>query len=164
MQSETRPFDPGINPDAPASPPEPADSHDAPPQTLPAETRQAELADRLASVEAAANDLRLMLEQAEQSRSVDRELLAGGVIDLDTARAAVEERVSAGATIPQAVAQLRERRPQLFAPRGRPIRATTIAAAPPGAMLDDVAAAARETGDRRLLLDYLRLRRTQAGA
>ncbi|MBK7405879.1 MAG: hypothetical protein IPJ41_14980 [Phycisphaerales bacterium] len=161
MPPEPNPLDPGINPDAPSSPPEPADSHDPATAARAAETHQAELADRLASVEALATDLRQMLEQAEHSRAIDRELLAGGVIDLDTARAAIEERVASGATITQSVAQLRERRPQLFAPRGRPIRATTIAAAPAHPILDDVAAAARETGDRRLLLDYLRLRRTQ---
>ncbi|HZW11326.1 MAG TPA: hypothetical protein VFF69_15590 [Phycisphaerales bacterium] len=164
--------DPVANPDAPGAAPAPADADDtgalpaAAGAALESDTAHALLADRLASVEAAAADLRRMLERSERDRAIDRELLACGVIDLESARAVVEERLGAGSTIPEAVAWLRERRPMLFASRTPPLRATTAA---PGAdrgaaPLHEVAHAARETGDRRLLLDYLRLRRAEARA
>lgn len=150
-----------INPDSPGAAPEPADAAASPDATADAQSPAlAELAGRLASIEAAADDLRRMLERSERDRAIDRELLAAGVVDLDAARALVEERTGEGATIVEAVARLRERRPLLFARRSRPVRATAAPAADaPGAPLDELASAARQSGDRRLLLDYLRLRR-----
>jgi hypothetical protein len=175
MTTET--ITPTTNPDAPGAAPEPADTTvpEAIPRTDPAADAvphpsadpysaeaAARLADRLASVEAAAADLRRMLEQSERDRAIDRELLARGVIDLDSARTLVEERLATGETTAEAVARLRERRPALFTTRPRTLRATTPAASAgaPDASLSEVAHAARESGDRRLLLDYLRLRRT----
>ncbi len=160
--------EPTTNPDAPGAAPEPADTIAGAPADPPADTAPDEagasaaaLASRLASVEAAADDLRRMLERSERERAIDRELLASGVIDLDAARALVEEGAADGATIVEAVARLRERRPLLFTARARALRATSLPASdtPPAGPLAEAAEAARESGDRRALLDYLRLRR-----
>lgn len=131
-----------------------------------AEGRSAVMADRLAAVEAAAEDLRRIVGESERARQVDRELLIAGVVDLDAARELVDAQVREGATVLEAVSRVRERKPLLFAGGGRGgagggIRATSLPAAErhgPG-RLGDVAEAARETGDRRLLLRYLRMRR-----
>ncbi len=129
-----------------------------------AEERVAELGDRLGAVEAAAEDLRRIVGESERARQVDRELLIAGVVDLDGARGVVEEQIAAGATVLEAVSRVKERRPLLFVTRARGIRATGVPAVEGGRGLgarsvEDVAKAARETGDRRLLLRYLRMRR-----
>lgn len=126
-----------------------------------AESRVAELGDRLGAVEAAAADLRRMVSESEKARQIDRELLIEAVVDLDGARALVEEQVAQGATVLEAVSRVKERRPLLFASRVRGVRATAVPSGSAGASrsVHEVAAAARETGDRRLLLRYLRMRR-----
>lgn len=126
-----------------------------------AESQAAELGDRLGAVEAAAEDLRRMVSESERARQIDRELLIAGVVDLDGARSVVEAQMGGGSTVHEAVARLRERRPQLFAPRVRGLRATALPAGAPGVAdsAGRLAEAARETGDRRLLLRYLRTRR-----
>ncbi len=126
-----------------------------------AESRVAELGDRLGAVEAAAEDLRRIVGESEKARQIDRELLIAAVVDLDGARVLVEEQVARGATVLEAVSRVKERRPLMFAARARGIRATAVPAGSAGASrsVHEVAAAARETGDRRLLLRYLRMRR-----
>lgn len=148
--------------DAPGALSEPADEHGWEARAGAAEERAAAMADRLAAVESAADDLRRMVGESERARQVDRELLVAGVVDLDAARELVEERVADGATVVEAVSRVRERRPLLFASRGRGgVRATSLPSGDGagGGSLVDVAEAARETGDRRLLLRYLRMRR-----
>jgi hypothetical protein len=147
-------------PDAPGAAPEPADDAEAWRQRAEAaETSVAAMGDRLHAVESAASDLRRMLGQSEQSRQIDRELLIAGVVDLDGARRLVDERLAAGVTVLEAVARVRERRPLLFAPRVRGVRATAMPAGPAPSAVDEAANDARETGDRRLVLRYLRVRR-----
>lgn len=127
-----------------------------------AEVRVAELGDRLGAVEAAAEDLRRMVGESERARQVDRELLIAGVVELEAARELVEAQVSEGSTVLEAVSRVRERKPLLFAGRvGGGVRATTLPALDggPDGSLADVAEVARATGDRRLLLRYLRMRR-----
>ncbi|MFG0260541.1 MAG: hypothetical protein ACF8LK_09345 [Phycisphaerales bacterium JB041] len=148
--------------DAPGAPPEPADEHALRERAAAAEQRALAMADRLAAVEAAAEDLRRMVGEGERARQIDRELLVAGVVDLDAARALVEAQTGDGATVLEAVSRVRERRPLLFAARGGGVRATSLPAGERGGgTLGEVAAAARETGDRRLLLRYLRMRRGQ---
>jgi len=128
-----------------------------------AEVRVAELGDRLGAVEAAAEDLRRMVSESERARQVDRELLIAGVVELEAARELVDAQVAEGATVLEAVSRVRERKPLLFAGRGGGggVRATTLPAVEGGGdgSIVHVAEAARETGDRRLLLRYLRMRR-----
>lgn len=144
----------------PGAPP-PADEADWRERAESAESRATELGDRLGAIEAAAEDLRRMVGESERARRIDRELLIAGVADMDGARALVEEQLAGGATVLEAVSRVRERKPLLFVPRGRGVRATGVPATTPGAArsADEVARAARETGDRRLLLRYLRMRR-----
>lgn len=102
------------------------------------------------------------LGAAERKRTIDRELASQGALDLETAALLTEAAVAANpqADIAAAVADLKRRKPFLFA---RPRRASAMAgAAPPddSAPLDAAAAEARTTGDRRYLLRYLRLKRT----
>ncbi|MCC7387779.1 MAG: hypothetical protein IT431_03325 [Phycisphaerales bacterium] len=145
-------------PDAPGAAPEPADDAWRE-RAEAAETNVAAMGDRLQAVESAASDLRRMLGQSEQSRQIDRELLIAGVVDLDGARRLVDERLAGGATVLEAVARVRERRPLLFAPRVRGVRATAMPAGPAPSAVDEAANDARESGDRRLVLRYLRARR-----
>lgn len=148
--------------DAPGAAAEPADdAGDWRERAESAESRVAELGDRLGAVEAAAEDLRRIVGQSEKARQIDRELLIAAVVDLDGARALVEEQVAQGATVLEAVSRVKERRPLMFASRVRGVRATAVPAGSEVASraVHEVAAAARETGDRRLLLRYLRMRR-----
>lgn len=125
-----------------------------------AEAQVAELGDRLGVVEAAAEDLRRMVGAGETARQIDRELLIAGVVDLEGARALVEERMGEGATVLEAVSRVRERRPRMFVPRAGRVSATAaVAGATGGGSVEELASAARETGDRGLLLRYLRMRR-----
>lgn len=147
--------------DEPGAPPEPADDAEWRQRAAAAEQQTLAMADRLAAVEAAAEDLRRMVGEGERARQIDRELLVAGVADLDTARTLVEAQITDGATVLEAVSRVRERKPLLFAPRGRSVRATTVPAGDRanGGTIGDIAEAARETGDRRILLRYLRMRR-----
>ena len=165
--------------DAPGAPAEPADAQeeeqaDAGVQNATgpdwraraeaAEERVAALGDRLGAVEAAAEDLRRIVSESEHARQVDRELLIAGVVDLEGARLLVEEQVAAGVSVLEAVERVKERRPLLFAVRARGgvgVRATAMPAVEREGSrpVAEVALAAQETGDRRLLLRYLRMRR-----
>lgn len=147
-------------------------SADAPPTDAPspeapsndasdASAKGPDLAERLAAAESAADELRAALADAERARRVDRELLIAGVVDLEGARAQVEARLTTGESVPEAVRRVRERSPLLFAGRGRgPNPAALPASDTPGEPLAEAAAEAMHTGDRRVLLRYLRLRRT----
>ncbi|MFG0241988.1 MAG: hypothetical protein ACF8R9_04295 [Phycisphaerales bacterium JB054] len=148
--------------DEPGASPEPADEAEWRERAAAAEQQALAMADRLAAVEAAAEDLRRMVGEGERARQIDRELLIAGVVDLDAARTLVEAHASDGATVLEAVSRVRERRPLLFAARGRSgVRATSLPVTERegDGTLGEVAEAARETGDRRLLLRYLRMRR-----
>ena len=148
--------------DEPGASPEPADEAEWRERAAAAEQQALAMADRLAAVEAAAEDLRRMVGEGERARQIDRELLIAGVVDLDAARTLVEAHASEGATVLEAVSRVRERRPLLFAARGRGgVRATSLPVTERegDGTLGEVAEAARETGDRRLLLRYLRMRR-----
>ncbi|MEM7754238.1 MAG: hypothetical protein AAF297_01225 [Planctomycetota bacterium] len=118
------------------------------------------------------------LEASERARAIDAALVASDAIDLDTARLLVERemRTSESADAEAAVRAVREAKPFLFGDaddEGEPsetpdgfgmhgMSATGSAASggpgagrPLAAMADE----ARSTGDRRLLLRYLRARR-----
>ncbi|MEO1511945.1 MAG: hypothetical protein AAFU70_07735, partial [Planctomycetota bacterium] len=106
------------------------------------------------------------LARAERKTEIDAVLLEAGAVDLDTARLVVESELSAAGDLEvgAAVATLRATKPFLFrssepATAGMTFSAAPFADAPDGQGLDEIAASARETGDRRELLRYLRLRR-----
>ena len=154
---------------------EPADE-DWQARAVRAETQVAELGDRLGAVEAAAVDLQRMVKEAEQSRSIERELLVAGVVDLEDARGLVEAHVADGAGVMESVMRVKERKPLLFAQGGGgvggggrvfgggKVRATLVGMREEGREPGDesiasAAEVARQSGDRRMLLRYLQMRR-----
>ncbi|HRQ73234.1 MAG TPA: hypothetical protein PLU35_09425 [Phycisphaerales bacterium] len=115
------------------------------------------LAARLAEAERRAGDALAELERVRLEREIDRELLRAGAADVEAARDALGE-VAPGAAA-SAVAELRRSRPALFA-RREGVRASAASVTRRGAeTIEELAAAARTSGDRRLLLRYLRQRR-----
>lgn len=116
------------------------------------------LAVRLAEAERRAADAMAELERVRLEREIDRELLRAGAVDAEAARSAMGEVAPDG--VAAAVAEVRRARPALFA-RREGVRASAASVTGRGAeSIEDLAAAARSSGDRRLLLRYLRRRRT----
>lgn len=125
----------------------------------------AQLAARLAAAEGE-------LVKARVAREIDVALLTAGVMDLEAGRALVEKQVAelaqkdrgeeSAALVKQAVAAVRKKQAYLFAAKG---------SLPSGAMgpakrrdlgesaADGAAKRALATGDRKALLEYLRLKR-----
>lgn len=124
-----------------------------------AEERLRELEDKLAGAERALGETRTALDAAERRRSIERELAGARAVDLETAVVLAEAALAAQdhPDIPRTVADLRRRKPFLFA-EGTPGAMGAVPPAAPGGARD-AAAEARATGDRRALLRYLRLKR-----
>jgi hypothetical protein len=131
------------------------------PETPPQPSAADEVARRVEALEATAAALRDELARSERERRIDRELLARGVVAIDEARGLVGPRVEGGASIAEAVAEVRRRRPGLFGPGPSGLRATAAPAREeePGARAEALARVARQTGDRASLVRYLRTRR-----
>ncbi len=123
------------------------------------QVKAAELESRLAESEKSLAASREALGTAERRREIERELSRLGAIDLETT-ALLTEAALAGAEKPDAkaaIAALKRSKPFLFR---APVRASAMSAAvEPTSGLESAAAAARESGDRRALLRYLRMRR-----
>ncbi len=129
-------------------------------QAAAAGERAAELETKLKAAEAELGRARAELTATERRHALQRELVQAGALDLDVA-AFLAEAAVAGQEKPDiagAIADVRRRKPYLFraAPRSGVMGP---GGAEPPAPLEDAAAAARTTGDRRALLRYLRLRR-----
>jgi hypothetical protein len=125
--------------------------------------RVSELETKLREAEASLAESRGALDAAERRRTIERELAREGAVDLETAALLTEASVGGmqGADLRTAVADLKRNKPFLFRPA--PARSGAMAGEPAAvpATLDDAAQAARESGDRRILLRYLRLKRGQ---
>jgi hypothetical protein len=130
-------------------------------------------AQRIAELEAKAGELQQQitdansaLTTAQRKHQVERALLEAGAIDLDAAATLFEAQFgksaasATAADLHKAINELVARKHYLFRPPPPPssVMAGTPAAA--STRLEDAAATARESGDRRALLQYLRLRRT----
>ncbi len=122
---------------------------------------------RLREVEAALAEARARLEQtrealdaAERRRVIERELARAEAIDLETATLLTEAAIAGmdKADVALAIADLRRRKPFLFRAPARSGAMGPRAGAPDA--LAAAATTARDSGDRRALLEYLRLRRT----
>lgn len=112
-----------------------------------------EAQERIASLEA---------RLTEQSRAIEIErlLVEAGTVDLETARVLVDRRLAAGDVAPDAaVRALVSAKGYLFR-SAQPV-ASAVSGAPSRAPdeLDELAIEARQTGDRRAVLRYLRRRR-----
>jgi hypothetical protein len=123
---------------------------------------ETDLQARLTQTEQLLAQAREALDASERRRQIERHLLDEHALDLDTAALLTEAAVTAmhPADIRAAVADLKRRKPFLFRPHA-PRHAGAMGTASPTAAdpLHTAAAHARDTGDRRALLSYLRLRR-----
>jgi hypothetical protein len=122
---------------------------------------EAPLTLKLAETEQFLAQAREALDAAERKHAIERELWAQGALDVETA-ALLTEAAVAGLSAPDAraaVADLKRRKPFLF--RTPPSAAGAMAGhAAAAGTLDQAAADARDSGDRRALLRYLRLKRS----
>lgn len=105
------------------------------------------------------------LEAARSRHECQVELLKAGTIDLESAGILLEKLVTEGASAAEAVKQLRERKPHLFrqsSPASRGSAQSAMGAL--GRAGAEEAAQAAGRGDRRALLEYMRLRRERGGS
>jgi hypothetical protein len=123
------------------------------------QARAAELEAKLAETERTLAESREALDAAERKREIERELSRQGAIDLETAAMLTEAAVASmdRKDAKAAIADLKRSKPFLFRP---PVRTSAMSGAvEPESGIEQAAAAARESGDRRALLRYLRMRR-----
>lgn len=147
---------PGAGPAPRPSPPQPT-----PAAPVPAEPAD-ELREALAEARGELDALRAALDAAERRRAIERALIEADVIDLETAMLladAAVQRTEGPADIAGAVADLRRRKPFLFAQRAPRSAAMAPRSGPPDRLAATREAAA-STGDRGALLRYLRQRRS----
>ena len=132
------------------------------------EAEERDLEERLREAEAELASLRAELASVQRSRELERLLRDAGALDLEMAatmaEALVAQRVAAGESgfgLTAAVGELARTKPFLFgAVSGSGSGAGAMSAAPTGGSeLARAASEAKSSGDRRLLLRYLRLRR-----
>lgn len=132
-----------------------------------AEARCAVHESRIAELEAQLSAAREALDASERRRQIERALGESDTVDLETARLLTEAAVSQmdEPDVVIAVEELRRHKPFLFHAEAAPAASRGIAMRPahePGvadAALDGLAEEARQSGDRRALLRYLRQRR-----
>lgn len=100
------------------------------------------------------------LDAAERRHAIELELLRADAVDLETARLMTQAAVAgmASADVAEAVSDLRRRKPFLFRKRTTP-SAMGGSGTAPSTPAERLAQEARESGDRRSLLRYLRARR-----
>jgi len=154
-----------MDPTTPTVPKEPADTAPADAadwrtRAIAAEQELDQLSAKLTEVESSLTQTRDSLSAAERRAELDRAVFAAEPIDPEAVRLLAESALNAkrhpDAT--SAIADIRRHRPFLFRATPRRPSATGGQAAPPDPLSD--AATAARSGDRRALIDYLRLRRT----
>ncbi|MBL8964396.1 MAG: hypothetical protein KF787_04675 [Phycisphaeraceae bacterium] len=133
-------------------------------RALAAEERASQLEQELAVATAAIADVRRRLGESERRSEIDRELTRAGAIETESVSLLVERELERTPTsdVASAVAEVRRRKPVLFDgdPPPRRVRPWSMSpAAESRETTGDIATLARETGDRRLLMKYLRARR-----
>lgn len=149
-------IDPGV--DA-VDPPKAGDEAGLRRRAVAAEKRAAELEARVSELEKALAQSREQAAAAARSAEIDRLLADAGAVDLEAARLLVVAALDGGETdVAKAVATLQRRKAFLFAPAGGGSGAMAAASGGRGE-IPALADAARSSGDRRLLLRYLRARR-----
>lgn len=133
---------------------------------------QAQLAERLeqlASAEAQRDELRHQIDTMHMRSSAERMLHDAGVTDIETAMAVLEKRVTFSEDLDaeqmqQAVDQLLQAKPNLtIVPPVLPDKTASprLGGVGAGARLAKSAAQAAQTGNRRDVAEYLRLRRQE---
>lgn len=108
----------------------------------------------------------VLIESLQRRQEMDEILVEHDAVDLETARLLVEQAIAEGDAedVASAVAELQQRKPVLFRPR-KAVQATAQAPREINGRtlrqesLERAASAASETGERRDVMRYLRLRR-----
>lgn len=132
-------------------------------RVIAAEQQLEQLQAKLADAEAELVKARTALIESERGRALDAELAGAQPLDVETARLLAQQALEGGGdTTPAAViADLKRRKPFLFksdqAPRASAMGASAGGGGPDS--LADLADRARQSGDRRALLRYLRSKR-----
>ena len=122
----------------------------------------ASLEEELELSRAKISDLERQLASETMQSELERQLVDAGAVDLETAIVLAELRLAeGGVTIAEAVGSLMQSKGFLFRRPGRTAGASALSGAParPKESLEELAHEARETGDRRAVLRYLRRRR-----
>lgn len=134
------------------------------------------LAARMSELERDLTEARRIAAEVRQEQAAQQALHEAGVIDLEAGLLLVKQRLAKEGTdapdLSSTIAGIRKAKPALFRPpsgtsgvvaRHAPSPAALPAIAEePGDALRQVASHAQQTGDRRSLLEYLRLRRGRA--
>lgn len=126
-----------------------------------AEAQLADLESKLADAEKQLAAARSATDAAERRRQIDREIAQSEAIDHETAALLTEAAVASmpEPDVRRAVRELRSRKPFLFRTHKPSAQSPAPRESPATATLKQAADDARTTGDRGLLLRYLRLRR-----
>ena len=121
-----------------------------------------ELEEQLELAQARIADLERQLSAESMRSDLEKQLVEAGAVDLETAMVLAERRLAEGElSVSEAVESLKSTKGFLFRSVKRVSGASAMAGSPtkPRDSLDDLAREARETGDRRAVLRYLRRRR-----
>lgn len=125
-----------------------------------------DLREQLELAQARIAELERLMASESSRHELERLLEGAGVIDLETALVLSERMLAGGGLSPaEAVARLVKTKAYLFRSSGAPVGVRSGASALSGEparaadSLEALAAEARETGDRRAVLRYLRRRR-----
>ncbi len=148
---------------APDGPPLLSEELDWRARALKAEEEVAQLQSELAQIKDTLAQARERLDTTQQQSLVQRELTAAGALDLESTTLLINRALESMPTpdVLAAVADLKQRKPMLFKqspPPGPRISAMSGAVDAPDP-LGALASQARDSGDRRLLMRYLRARR-----
>lgn len=133
-----------------------------------AEREREELASSLEELRSALDESRSMLIESERRRHVDAALTELRSVDLETARVMLEGSVEGEQdeeSIRRAAAELKRKKPFLFRSSGAPTGGSMGGRPRQGARaLETRAREASETGDRKALMRYLRVRRDEGSS
>lgn len=128
-----------------------------------AEQRLAELQSQFDQARQQLDQTRQQLESIERRQRIDQMLVESEAVDLEAARLLTEVAVAQmdKADVKLAIDELKKRKPWLFRRNGAAAGGPMTARSRPqaGHDLNQAAQAAADTGDRRDLLRYLRMRR-----
>lgn len=127
-----------------------------------AEASTAQLETRLEELTSTLSQTREALDASERQRAIDVALASSEVIDIEAARLLTDAALAQmkEPDVAKAIADLKKRKPFLFRPARKPPSSMSPAGKPaPRNELEEIAEQARQTGDKRALLHYLRARR-----
>lgn len=127
-----------------------------------AEAASTQLKTQLEEMTSTLAQTREALDASERRRGIDVELAQSEAIDIEAARLLTEAALAQtkDPDPAKAIADLKKRKPFLFRPARKPASSMSATGKPaPHNELDQIAEQARQTGDKRALLQYLRARR-----